>query len=126
LLHPLWGFGFFVIVNCAVNWEREKTAIDISRVVRWSASIGLFSYSLYLTHELVIMQSWRFYVFHLPPILSTLLLAIPATVLFAWIFFRYCERPYLRKSSASKTQLSPKSDLAEEIFTKNISLAEEG
>src|SRR5216683_3486764 len=69
LMHPLWGFGFFVVVNRAVGAEytwlrqlREPGAVGklFAKGVTAAASVGVFSYSLYLTHELVIMQSWSF------------------------------------------------------------------
>ena len=110
LMHPILGFGFFVLVNCAVGWERRrvsKPAVQSSRsrripvLVSAAATLGLFSYSLYLTHELVIMQSWRFPT-PLPPILHTLLFLVPLTVIFAWIFFNWCELPYMKNSATRK------------------------
>ncbi len=107
LMHPLWGFGFFVVVNRAVQAEqawlaRLKQPRVLSRLavrlVAALAFVGVFSYSLYLTHELVIMESWWFVRPELPPILNTLLLVVPATILFAWVFYRFCEKPYMRKA----------------------------
>jgi peptidoglycan/LPS O-acetylase OafA/YrhL len=131
LMHPLWGFGFFVLVNAAVSWERlswdesgaRTRSLSMARLVTIAASIGVFSYSLYLTHELVIMHSWRFYVFGLPPIVSTLLLTIPSTIGFAWLFFRFCEKPYLRRVSEQKT---PRQEVSEEVLSNAIPLTEEG
>ncbi|HZI86822.1 MAG TPA: hypothetical protein VFD48_08305, partial [Pyrinomonadaceae bacterium] len=60
--------------------------------------------SLYLTHELVIMQSWWFTMQRLPAILNTLLIVTPATVAFAWMFFQYCEKPYMRKTVNRRRQ----------------------
>src|SRR4030095_11842434 len=80
VLHPLWGFGFFALLNRAVAWEQSKSEATrkvLPRLVAAAATLGVFSYSLYLTHELVIMQSWRF-VTSLPPILNTLLVVTPA------------------------------------------------
>jgi peptidoglycan/LPS O-acetylase OafA/YrhL len=117
LMHPAWGFGFFIIVNRVVhveqNWLRNLRAatqpsriIDFGRITRRVvaaiAFVGVFSYSLYLTHELVIMQSWWFITSKLPPVLNTLLIVVPATVAFAWVFYRFCEKPYMRKSSAKQ------------------------
>ena len=68
------------------------------RLVAGAATIGVFSYSLYLTHELVIMQSWSFVIKGFPQILNALLIVIPATVAFAWVFFKFCEQPYMRKA----------------------------
>jgi peptidoglycan/LPS O-acetylase OafA/YrhL len=113
LMHPAWGFGFFILVNRAVQAEqswaiklRERTAtartLDVTgmvrRLVAAAAFVGVFSYSLYLTHELVIMQSWSFVIKGFPPILNALLIVIPATVAFAWLFYRFCEKPYMRKA----------------------------
>lgn len=102
LMHPAWGLGFFIIVNRVVHAEQEllsklKQPRLIARVVAAAAFVGVFSYSLYLTHELVIMQSWWFVLEGFPPILNTLLIVVPATVAFAWLFFRFCEKPYMRK-----------------------------
>jgi peptidoglycan/LPS O-acetylase OafA/YrhL len=111
LMHPAWGFGFFVLVNRAVqieqSWARKLNNLGESsrrlqlgtmsrRLVGLLAFIGVFSYSLYLTHELVIMQSWWFVFKGVPPIVNTLLIVIPATVGFAWVFYVFCEKPYMR------------------------------
>ncbi len=111
LMHPVWGLGFFILVNRAVQAERSwlarlpqpgviagRVRRIVPRMVAVTASIGVFSYSLYLTHVLVIMQSWRFVTWRLPPILNTLLIVVPATVAFAGLFFTFCERPYMRKA----------------------------
>ena len=117
LMHPLWGFGFFVVVNRAVQAEqawankrlsRGETGFRFSfgnlvpKLIAAVAFVGVFSYSLYLTHELVIMQSWSFVSPSLPPILNTLLIVIPATVGFAWLFYWFCEKPYMRKQGGKQ------------------------
>jgi peptidoglycan/LPS O-acetylase OafA/YrhL len=109
VMHPLWGFGFFVVVNRAVaaeyawlkNQARGTLARLIIKGVGAAAAVGVFSYSLYLTHELVIMQSWTFTIRELSPIVNALAIVVPATIGFAWLFFRYCERPYMRKPVAA-------------------------
>jgi len=109
LMHPLWGFGFFVLVNRVVSAEyawfrqlREPGAIRrlVAKGVTAAATVGVFSYSLYLTHELVIMQSWSFTIKELPLMVNALVIVVPATIAFAWLFFRFCERPYMRKAVA--------------------------
>lgn len=102
LMHPAWGLGFFIVVNRAVQsehaWAKTLRRPRIfARLVSVAATIGVFSYSLYLTHELVIMQSWWFVFGGLPPILNTLLIVVPATVVFAWLFFQFCEKPFMKK-----------------------------
>jgi peptidoglycan/LPS O-acetylase OafA/YrhL len=108
LMHPAWGLGFFILVNRAVQAEQswletlERPRVSTRIVIRMVAAVafvGVFSYSLYLTHELVIMQSWWFVREGLPPILNTLLIVVPATIAFAWLFYRICEKPYMRKSA---------------------------
>ncbi|MEK6278732.1 MAG: hypothetical protein AABN95_00100 [Acidobacteriota bacterium] len=89
-------------------WVNKLGKLRQPRLLTAAATVGVFSYSLYLTHELVIMQSWRFTIHWLPPMLNTLLITTPATILFAWLFYRFCEKPYLRKAT-------PKEKRAEEI-----------
>jgi peptidoglycan/LPS O-acetylase OafA/YrhL len=107
LIHPMWGFGFFVLVNRVVSAEhawlaqlREPGAIGklVVKGVGAAATVGVFSYSLYLTHELVIMESWSFTVRELPSMVNALVIVVPATIGFAWLFFRFCEKPYMRKT----------------------------
>ena len=107
LMHPAWGVGFFILVNRVVEaeqaWlakERKQgfVARSVVRVIAGAAFVGVFSYSLYLTHELVIMQSWSFVIKGFPPILNSLLIVVPATIAFAWVFYRFCEKPYMRKT----------------------------
>ena len=80
-MHPLWGFGFFMLVNRAVQAEQPGSSATtragvsarlFAKGVAALAVVGVFSYSLYLTHELVIMQSWSFTIKELPPIVNTL------------------------------------------------------
>jgi peptidoglycan/LPS O-acetylase OafA/YrhL len=52
------------------------------------------------------MQSWWFLIQGIPPILNALLIVMPATVMFAWLFFRFCEKPYMRKPGR-KSILAP-------------------
>jgi peptidoglycan/LPS O-acetylase OafA/YrhL len=100
LLHPLWGFAFFVILNHFVVAERQwRQALRVPALVQSLASIGLFSYSLYLTHQLVLMESYRFTRLGLSETFVALVIMTPATLFFAWIFFAFCERPYLGSPS---------------------------
>lgn len=102
LMHPAWGFGFFIVVNRFVHAEKLWLVERVKpRLIAGFAAIGVFSYSLYLTHELVIMQSWWFVFKGLPPMLNTFLIVTPATIAFAWLFFLFCEKPYLKKKVRS-------------------------
>ena len=100
LLHPLWGAAFFVILNRFVLAEREwRQSLRFPVLIQSLASVGLFSYSLYLTHQLVLMESYRFTRLGLSETFVALVIMTPATIFFAWIFFAFCERPYLGSPS---------------------------
>ena len=97
VMHPMWGLGFFVLVNYAVaaeqRWRAKST--NIPRLIPALASIGLISYSLYLTHSFVLMH-WYWFGFTRLHILSiSLVIMTPLSVVFAWLFFRVCERPFM-------------------------------
>jgi peptidoglycan/LPS O-acetylase OafA/YrhL len=96
LTHPLWAVGLFVLVNRVVAaevsgrlWQRAPRLWD------WGARIGIFSYSLYLTHQLVMLEIWRFMSTGLPGIVVAVLIMTPLSVGFAWLFFWFCERPFM-------------------------------
>jgi peptidoglycan/LPS O-acetylase OafA/YrhL len=134
LMHPVWGLGFFILVNRAVHAERSwlarlprpeviagRMASILPRMIAVMASIGVFSYSLYLTHELVIMQSWRFVTWRLPPILNSLIIVVPATVAFAGLFFTFCEKPYMRKAFRKVTGTEEhRTEEGPPMFAQNI------
>lgn len=99
-LHPLWGLGFFILLNRFVLAEsRWRSALHTPALIKSLAGIGLFSYSLYLTHELVVMESYHFGFFGFSELATALLVTTPACVAFAWIFFWVAERPYLNAQS---------------------------
>ena len=104
LLHPLWGLGFFIVVNRLVlaeqSWIR-RTRVPIT--VSLFATIGIFSYSLYLTHELVVIVSWWFTNPTWLQSANALLLTVPLTIVFAWIFFWFCERPFMVRQKKQTT-----------------------
>ena len=101
LMHPMWGVGFFIIVNRAViaedSWLRQ---MRIPSLISVFATLGVFSYSIYLTHELTIMQSWRWVTPALGQIQNVFLIVLPATILAAWVFFWFCERPFMTRRTA--------------------------
>lgn len=105
LIHPMWGLGFFIVVNRAVaaemKWLRQ---LNLPAIVSVFATLGVFSYSIYLIHELVIMQSWRFVSPNLSHLPNVFLIVLPATILSAWVFFWFCEKPYMRKTSKPKAE----------------------
>jgi peptidoglycan/LPS O-acetylase OafA/YrhL len=106
IMHPAWGVGFFVLVNYAVAAEqrwRVKSS-PIPRLIPALAAVGLISYSLYLTHSFVLMH-WYWFGFTRLHILSiSLVILTPLTVLFAWLFFRVFERPFMTSMAAKRQE----------------------
>ena len=96
LIHPFWGLGFFIVVNRMVlaeqSWLRNA---KLPSLVSLFSTLGIFSYSIYLTHELVIMQSWRWTIPSWLQLLNVFVIVIPATIIFAWVFFWFCEKPFM-------------------------------
>ncbi len=100
-LHPMWGVGFFIMLNRAVfaedSWMRQ---LKLPWLISVFATLGVFSYSIYLTHELTIMQSWRWTNPAAWQMQNVFLITIPATIVFAWLFFWFCERPFMNRKKA--------------------------
>ncbi len=108
LTHPLWAVGLFVLVNRVVTAELTgRLGRNAPRLWRWSASIGLFSYSLYLTHELVLLEIWRFTGRGIPGFVVAILIMMPLSVAAAYLFFRFCERPFLPLSARAASVGEP-------------------
>ena len=97
-IHPLWGLGFFIVVNRTVlaedSWVRQ---VKLPSMISVLSTLGIFSYSIYLTHELVIMQSWRWTIASWLQVVNVFVVTIPATIMFAWVFFWFCEKPFMVK-----------------------------
>jgi peptidoglycan/LPS O-acetylase OafA/YrhL len=117
LLHPLWGVGFFIVVNRVVlaedSWVREKR---LPWLISIFATLGVFSYSIYLTHELTIMQSWRWTTPGSLQIQNVFLLVLPATIFFAWVYFWFCERPFISRRTMSALETKnevPRSEVSQ-------------
>jgi peptidoglycan/LPS O-acetylase OafA/YrhL len=104
-LHPLWGLGFFILLNRFVLAEsRWRAAFRKPALIKGLAAIGLFSYSLYLTHELVVMESHHFGFLGFSQLATAFLLTTPACVAFAYVFFWFAERPYLNAPATPREQ----------------------
>ena len=109
LIHPLWGLGFFIVVNRTVlaeqSWIRQA---NLPSTVSLFATLGIFSYSIYLTHELVIMQAWRWANPGWLQLVNVFLIVVPATIAFAWVFFWFCEKPFMvRRAPATRVEMAP-------------------
>lgn len=116
VMHPAWGVGFFILVNYAVAAEQRwrLASSPVPRLIPLLAGVGLISYSLYLTHSFVLMH-WYWFGFTRLHILSiSLVILIPISVVFAWLFYRLCERPFMT-SVAAKRPAKPAPVIEEEI-----------
>lgn len=110
VMHPIWGVGFFILVNYSVRAEQRWRLISshVPRLITVLAPIGVMSYSLYLVHHLVLMQ-WYWFGFTKLHILSiSLLISTPLAVAFAWVFFRVCERPFMTPIGAVTVAARPR------------------
>lgn len=104
----VWGAGFFIVVNWAVSREIASPArLSASRLVAALATVGVFSYSLYLTHEIIEWHVW-------PPIAAMMVesgIRLPhlvvaaglltACLIFARAFFQFFERPFLSRTKGA-------------------------
>jgi peptidoglycan/LPS O-acetylase OafA/YrhL len=102
LIHPLWGLGFFIVVNRTVLAEQSWLhQAKLPSIVSIFSTLGVFSYSIYLTHELVIMQSWRWTNPSWWQLANVFLVVVPAVIIFAWVFFWFCEKPFMVRRAPS-------------------------
>ncbi|HEY4002120.1 MAG TPA: acyltransferase family protein, partial [Candidatus Xenobia bacterium] len=91
---PAWGVACFVLLNRLVVHEQSR---PLPRPVTVLATMGIFSYSLYLVHLPLVLYLDRI----LRPIMSpwpACLLAMAACIAWAWLFYRLFEVPALSRS----------------------------
>ncbi len=115
LMNPSWAVGFFILVNYVVRAELRwrQSSRPVPYWISALASIGLISYSLYLTHSFVLMH-WYWFGFTRLHIRSiSVLIMVPLSVAFAWLYFRICERPFM--TSASTVRAKPTAAIEQEI-----------
>jgi peptidoglycan/LPS O-acetylase OafA/YrhL/O-antigen/teichoic acid export membrane protein len=99
IVGPIVAFAITQLVaGRMLSLQRQLTR----RLVVW---VGDCSYSLYLTHAVVIEVVWRAAVTHLSDDVLTrlvleLVLGVPLAVLVARLFYLACERPFMRSQVA--------------------------
>jgi peptidoglycan/LPS O-acetylase OafA/YrhL len=100
ILDPLMGLAFFVLVNaaCRLRWGERPGA---GLVVRALCAVGLFSYSLYLTHEVVIVAVKQVGLRLGLNIWSIMICRITIAVALAYPFYLMFERPFINRSRAA-------------------------
>jgi peptidoglycan/LPS O-acetylase OafA/YrhL len=102
----LLGLGFFVLLNGFLASEARWRSRGLApKLVRRLARIGLFSYSLYLTHEIIItyfsgtLARWC----GLENNSLFMLSLTPFCLVLGWGFFQLFERPFLHGASSVRS-----------------------
>ena len=88
-------FLIFVSLN-PENWLRKL--LDFKPLV----FVGGFSYSLYLIHAPIMQILWQYPLYKLQAqpnlmVLVLILVGTPVSLLISYLFFLYCERPFLKQ-----------------------------
>lgn len=86
LVYPAWVIGFWIALNTAVAEERRGRSMSVW--VRGIAALGVISYSLYLTHSLILD-------FVAPAFALPRLGLVPVCILLGWGYFQLVERRFL-------------------------------
>lgn len=84
---PFWGIGFFFLVNSVIALENKKLPWSVEFIFRQFAKIGIFSYSLYLMNEFIVMM--------LPE--TNLFIRVAVSIAFGYGFHLLFERPFMSK-----------------------------
>lgn len=100
----LYAVGFWILVNGCV--AREPRTSSTSLVWKGLAATGLFSYSLYLIHELPLHYALPLFARVLPQLDLTqqVLLLTPLTIGLAWLFHLAFERPFMPGAALDKAR----------------------
>ena len=106
---PFYGVAFALVVLAALDRERRSGRVATTRVGRYLADVGVFSYSLYLLHRPIQLaveplaralangpQVGGAGASRLPVSLLVMAATIPVTVWAARLFHRVCEEPCMR------------------------------
>jgi peptidoglycan/LPS O-acetylase OafA/YrhL len=102
-LDAAFGIGYFVLTNWLIHrsWSFGPAAL----AERALAGVGIFSYSLYLTHpSLLALGGEAMHRSGMPPATAIPLLAL-TSVACAYLFFLAFEKPFLNRRSARRRRL---------------------
>jgi peptidoglycan/LPS O-acetylase OafA/YrhL len=96
------GVALFVLVNfaCKVRWA-EPGGGSVGRFFAW---VGTFSYSLYLTHELVVVAAKQLAMRAGVGMLGILAARVVLPILAGWLFYFVVERRFLNASRRGVSQ----------------------
>lgn len=111
-----------LIISCTklvIEGKKKPLVLQILES-RWAIALGAFSYSLYLTHGLVVTVVGNFLLnLHMPPIKfaqTFYLIAVPMSLLIAYLFYLVFERPFM--SNFLKKRKVKNSSAFSRIFRK--------
>lgn len=99
----------FAVALCGLH--RYDNILIRKAPIRWMGALGVFSYSLYLTHVLtlgVTHQIWKFLLIPESWHYLSFAVAILLSLLIAWIFYDFCEKPFIR--TAARPIAAPRPD----------------
>lgn len=93
---------FICCTKFAINRENPPLVLKVFEHP-WAVAIGTFSYSLYLTHSLVLVLV-RYWLFHLKLSTNTFaaasyIIGTAASIVFAYVFYLLFERPLIPKNT---------------------------
>ena len=106
---PMWGIAFLIVINWAVTRDYTWGDRKLPHGLKWLAAAGLISYSLYLTHDLVI--------YHLSGPISALLgvaqtpffllMTTPVCIALAVFFHRLVEKRFIQPPARESWENPP-------------------
>ncbi|RUT01542.1 hypothetical protein DSM106972_066390 [Dulcicalothrix desertica PCC 7102] len=112
---PIWiGQSFFGIVSACLFIYCTRFVIEGKKLPHvlsilehpWAVALGAFSYSLYLTHGLVItITRYLLFGLNITPFMfaaASYLIGILASLVFAYWFYLIFEKPFISSSSSSR------------------------
>lgn len=89
----IWGAGFFLLINYVMIFEGKKyKSLIVNYNIKFWLGIGLISYSLYLTHEIILQMFSQ---------LNSILVVVLA-IIFAYFFFLIAEKPSMQYLAKQK------------------------
>jgi peptidoglycan/LPS O-acetylase OafA/YrhL len=107
LRDPLLGVGFFILLNAFTQLELRRPQLLETRPLAALATVGLFSYSLYLLHVMAISAWGHVARVDDPKPAWWFLGAAAAAIGSAYVFFRLWEIRFLRKPPQRRAERTP-------------------
>lgn len=101
IVDPLWGIGFFLLVNAFCRMSR-RGMLRMGWMTRGLASIGLVSYSIYLLHEpaLVVAKNLALRV-GIDSVAAVIGVRLVAGIAIGYVFYWFVERHFLNSSRSA-------------------------